>query len=255
MIKTDCFIEPFWAKEFSDLKCGFTLPALGNQALTRKSISSGKTTGENREALAALVGVSCERVFSPHQVHGDTVVEVGEDELGRGARFLENTIQGDACITNCSDALIITTWADCIPIILFDPLTGWCATIHSGWRSSRLNIVKKTVSMLVERGLQVDNLLAAIGPGIRGCCYRVGFDFKEHFNEDIYYDCFREEEESLYFDLSLAVYRQLLACGLFKEKIDFMGRCTCCSEEPVLFSCRKDGESFEGQAAFICRQN
>lgn len=255
MVKSDYFIEPFWKKRFSRVTCGFTLPKLGNQALTRKSISSGKTTGENRESLASLLGVDSERIFSPHQVHGDTVLEVGENELGRGALGLDNTLQGDACITNCPDALIITTWADCIPILLFDPITGWCGSIHSGWRSSRLNIVEKTVVMLQERGVALDQLMAAVGPGIRGCCYQVGFDFKEHFKEDIYQDCFREEAGALYFDLSLAVYKQLLACGLLQDNIDFMGSCTCCSKDPLLFSCRKDGESFEGQAAFICLQN
>lgn len=252
MGKTDLYIEPFWTKRFQSVKCGFTLPALGNQALTRKSISSGKTTKENREQLGKLLGKGLESIFSPHQIHGDTVVDVTLEELGKGAYSLENSLQGDACITGYKDVVLITTWADCIPVILFDPAAGLAATIHSGWRSSRLNITNKTIKMLQERGAEPARLMAAIGPGIRGCCYRVGFDFMEHFKDDIYRDCFRELGDELYFDLSTVVYRQLLQSGLKRENIDFTGSCTCCSGDPSFFSCRKDGaEHFEGQAAFI----
>jgi polyphenol oxidase len=97
----------------------------------------------------------------------------------------------------------------------------------------------------------VNNIYAAIGPGIRGCCYRVGPEFREYFGNGGMGQFLIEKDKGLFFDLSGAVYSQLAGLGLDEQKIDFYGKCTCCSKKPSFFSNRKDGPDFEGQAAFI----
>lgn len=246
---SEFFISPGWTSEFNSIQAGFTLPELGNQALTKKSVYSGMSTADNRRRLAGLLGVDYKMIFSPRQVHSDQVIEVTREIAGSGALSIENALQADGVITNQKGILLITTWADCIPVLLFDPVTNWTASIHSGWKSTRLGIVKKTVRLLTQKGVSLSSLRCAVGPGIRGCCYQVSPDFKEFFPH--YSAFFREERGSLYFNLQEVVYTQLLEEGIPEEHIDFYNSCTCCSSEPWFFSCRKDKEGFEGQAAFI----
>lgn len=245
------FLTPEWSLKFDKLKCGFTVPVSGNQALHRKSISSGRSNEENRKFLADVLGIDVESFFYPRQIHSSIVIPVDDAKRGLGALTLDNALEGDACITNEKNVLLITTWADCIPIVLYDPVTGWIASVHSGWRGALSNVIGETISVLQNYGVDNQRLLAAVGPGIRGCCYQVGDEFRTNFSGTIMEECLSVKDNSLYFDLNRGVYLQLCAAGIMEENIDFSGLCTCCSNDPVFFSCRKDGKDFEAQAAFI----
>ena len=253
MFKNELFVFPSWKNQFKGLKCGFTLPPMGNQALTRKSISSGKSTIENRYGLADFLSINLENIFCPYQIHSDIIITVNNEKIGMGSYSLENTIEGDACITKEKNVLLLITWADCVPIIFFDPVTGWMGAIHSGWKSTVKNIAGKTIDLFVKNGVDPSNIYAAIGPGVRDCCYSVGDEVKKQFTDCGLTAFFREKSDKIYFDLSGAVYQQLLNNGLKKAKIDFCGKCTCCSVYPSFFSFRKDGQDFEAQAACIGR--
>lgn len=246
---SEFFLEPDWVSEFETVSAGFTLPILGNQALTRKSIFSKRSTGDNRRTLAAELGDVSVRIFSPHQVHGDQVIEVTEHNAGTGGYSIESAFQADAVISKVVNILLITTWADCIPVLLYEPVTGWVASIHSGWKSTRLNIVSKVINILRQKGAEISSMWATVGPGIRDCCYEVSADFRTYFPG--YQHFFRENAGSLYFNLQEVVYSQLLEARINISNIDYYARCTCCSSDPWFFSCRKDNENFEGQAAFI----
>ncbi len=65
---------PDWKKNFPELICGFTLPIFGNQALTRKSITSKKSTKQNRIELANQLKINSRNIFYPHQIHSDAIL-------------------------------------------------------------------------------------------------------------------------------------------------------------------------------------
>ncbi len=112
----------------------------------------------------ALPG-DCEFV-SVRQVHGDTVVLA--DELnGREP-------DADAILTRCEGLALSILTADCVPILLADPVTRTVAAIHAGWRGTVAGIAPRTVARMV-RTFRVDvtNLRAALGPAIGSCCYEV----------------------------------------------------------------------------------
>ena len=251
MIKKNNLLLPDWSKKYPNLICGFTLPVYGNQALTRKSITNGKTTKQNRIYLADTLKVNIENFFYPHQIHSDIIIKVDKTKKGLGAYSIKKTIKGDACITNEKNILLIITWADCIPILLFDPFSNWIAAIHSGWKGTLYNISGKTLDILKNNNVDIKNLFAAIGPGIRDCCYKVGIEFKEYFKKKELSKFLIEKDDGLYFDLAGSMYKQLISSGIKKEKIDFYGKCNACSKDPIFFSCRKDGKNFEAQAAFV----
>jgi polyphenol oxidase len=245
------FLYPDWKSQFDSLICGFSLPVLGNQALTRNSVTSGQTTSQNRLKFAKLLGYQQNNLFSLHQIHSDKVIKVDKMMAGLGACELNHAVKGDACYTNLNDILLITTWADCVPVLLFDPVSKYIASAHSGWRGTKKNIVAKTINELMKNGVRVSDLYAAIGPAIRACCYQVGLEFEEIFGTTNLNRFLIKKAEKFYFDLSEAVYFQVINTGVSKNKIEYFGKCTCCSTGIHLFSCRKDGKNFEGQAAFI----
>jgi hypothetical protein len=252
MINNGKFILPEIAKCFNELICGFTMPVLGNQALTRESITSGLTTEQNRINLANLLNIDYKRMFSPHQIHSDTIIDVTTDKIGHGATSLINAIDGDACMTDLKNVLLIITWADCIPVLIYDYENKRCAAIHSGWKGAQKNIVGKTIIEFKNRGADLGKLYAVIGPGIKHCCYNVGEEFKEYFKYLDFNKYFSYNGNELFFNLSKLVFDQLIESGLNSKNIEYFNICTACNSNPKFFSCRKDGKNkFEGQAAFI----
>jgi polyphenol oxidase len=244
------FIRPKWSTNFENLVCGYTLPEHGNMALTRKSISSGKTTEENRIKLSNLLNFDINNFFLPHQVHSDKVILVNEDNKGKGVYSLENAIEGDACVTNKKNILLMITWADCIPILMYDPKNEIIGAVHSGWKGTKQNIFKKTLDTMKSLGSQEKDIYVSIGPGIRSCCYKVGKEFQLYFSGN--HNFFSLKKNDLYFDLAGYINDIVLSNGIDINKNDFYSKCNSCCKTPVFFSCRKDGnDKFEGQGAFI----
>ena len=245
---------PDWAGKFS-IKCGFTTPTYGNQALTRKCRTG--TLADNRAQLCKAIGTDPNRIYAPHQIHGKTVLTADESNLGHGAFGLDNAEDGDACITKQNGITLITTWADCIPIILYDDKTHTAAAVHSGWRGTALNITAETVRTILADSPHSDpaNIYASVGPGIRGCCYEVGDEVADTFLDmgSAVARHVTKKDGRYKLDLQSVVYEQLIQCGILPNHIDRSTLCTCCNADPTFFSCRKDGRDiFEGQAAFIC---
>jgi polyphenol oxidase len=244
-------LVPSWKVNFKNLVCGFTLPVFGNFALTRKSLSTKTTTVENREILAETLHFDKKRIFYPHLIHSDIVVDVNEENIEKGSLPLEGAVDGDACITKMNNAFLAVTWADCVPVILYEAESGWIGAVHSGWKGTFLEIVPKAVEKIKSDGVKAKNLFAAVGPGIRSCCYNVGQDFVAKFENTALSGFIDKKSGHFSFDLAGSVYFQLIQSGVKEENIDFYARCNSCSELPRFFSCRKDKEHFEAQAAFI----
>ena len=70
---------------------------------------------------------------------------------------------------------IFLNFADCTPVIIYDPIKQIGAVSHAGWRGTAGNIASKTVKKMVnEFGSNPETLKCAIGPAISFCCYNVG---------------------------------------------------------------------------------
>ncbi len=250
MINNEYFLTPEWEINFKNkISCGFTLPITGNLSHTRDSVLSGFSTLQNKINLLKNLDLTSYSYFSPLQIHTDIIIEVNQFNKNNGFYDKSNAIEGDGCITKEHGILLVTTWADCVPVIFYEFNKNIIASVHSGWKSTYKQIVNKTVEKIIEMGGSLDSLLVAIGPAIKNCCYEVGSEFLTYFKG--YDECFIYKEEKLFFDPSLAVYKQLLDIGVKKENIELSNLCTKCSGKPEFFSFRRDPVNFEGQGAFI----
>ncbi|MBN2306848.1 polyphenol oxidase family protein [Candidatus Peregrinibacteria bacterium] len=159
------------------------------------------------------------------QVHGDFIMEVNEkpDELP----------QCDAFITRQKELPIMVKVADCQGIILYDPTTHSAAAVHSGWRSSCLNILGKAVKRMQDFfGSSPTDLVAAISPSLGPCCAE--FSDPKIELPAFCYPFIRDNNHVDFWGLSMS---QLQAAGIPPSQIECAGQCTKC--QPGFLSHRK----------------
>ena len=128
----------------------------------------------------------------------------------------------DAIVTDAVGLAIGIRTADCLPALLYDPVRKVIAAVHAGWRSTKLDIARKTVELLRSSyGVDPKNIRAAIGPCIRRESCAVGPEFREYFPLDTV-----QTPEGLRFDILGANMRQLTRAGVKRENISDSGLCS-----------------------------
>jgi len=154
----------------------------GESHLTEGSLNLALHVGDdpelvlrNRRRFGEAVGIDYRRLTTCAQVHGNRVQQVTPELVGRGALAYCDTIPDtDGLITNLPEVPLMLFFADCVPILLADPVTGAIGLAHGGWRGTAGRIALKTVRLMQEAfGVRPEQLLAAVGPSIGPCCYEV----------------------------------------------------------------------------------
>ena len=127
---------------------------------------------ENRRRLFQALNIESHQIYDAWQVHGnDVICTNGPREAG--APFEK----GDAILTNVPNLFLLMLFADCVPIVLYDPVRKVVGIAHAGWKGTVLRVAQKAVEMMVVRyASQPKNILAAIGPSIGPDHYSVGED-------------------------------------------------------------------------------
>ena len=116
-------------------------------------------------------------VVQAHQVHGDRVAVVESAALTR-----EDLEGFDALITDVPGVAIGARTADCIPVLMYDPVRRAVAAVHSGWKGTVLKIAAKTLAVMASKyGTRAADILAVIGPGIGPESFQVGPEVAEAF--------------------------------------------------------------------------
>jgi len=96
--------------------------------------------------------------------------------------------RGDALVTDRPGLLLAILTADCLPVLILDVRQRVVAAAHCGWRGTACRIAQKTVGrMRLLYGSRPEDLRAAIGPGIRSCCYRVGEEVAAEYESQFLY--------------------------------------------------------------------
>jgi YfiH family protein len=132
---------------------------------------------ENRRRLAAGFGVRPADFVFAGQVHGAGVQVVGEADRGSGAFSLNDVIPAtDALVTRSPGVALAILTADCVPIVLHDPVAGVLACVHAGWRGTVARVSAAAVAVMQTLGSRPADVIAGIGPAIPAARYQVGTD-------------------------------------------------------------------------------
>lgn len=241
-----------------------------------------KDVEHNRERFFRALGAGKFPLAELHQIHSTLVYEVARGKQGKlefrpsgypaskGSRPAPP--EGDALLTQEPGVLLSVRAADCMTVLLADPRRRAVAAIHAGWRGALAGAVEKTVGEMVRIfGSRPADLLAAVGPSIRACCYQVGDEVVNAFcgrysngeefflpaphnkvEEDIsrrYPLLFLSKQPpghgpesvpTMHLDLAAVARHQLQRAGLMNSKIQVADFCTACRTE-LFFSHRKEG--------------
>jgi YfiH family protein len=182
------------------------------------------------------------------QIHSDIIHRVDE--------IADEPLAGDGLITNVPGLLLGVLTADCLPVILVDAKRRAVGIFHAGWRGTLKRIVEKGIGEMHRWfGTKASDVHAAIGPGIRGCCYQVGGELRAAFESQFAYaaELFRETKErdevhekyplffltarapghselpkKIFLNIAEANRRQLMAVGVPAKNISDLGLCTAC---------------------------
>lgn len=176
-----------WYGIFSDLdakgvKHGISTRLGGQSSHPFASLNLGLHTGDNaeavwynRQAFCKALQLPVERTITAEQVHSDVIQVVTDQDAGKGIRHYHESIRGtDALITNVKDLPLMLFFADCVPVLIFDPVNRAIGISHAGWKGTVAKISQKTVlSMQQHYNTNPADCIIGIGPSIGPCCYEV----------------------------------------------------------------------------------
>jgi polyphenol oxidase len=216
-----------------------TVPGL-THGFGRRAAVIGRETGEESRARWTAELRPLGRLHLMRQVHGVTVHRAP----------WEGRPEGDAALGSASGVLVGVETADCLPILVVDPIRRVAAAVHAGWRGTAAGVLRSAIAALEAAGCRPGDLLAALGPAIGACCYEVGEDVEERFGSEAS-GCFRPGPRGRpHLDLRAANERQLLAMGLDAARIAQLPACTFCGGAEY-HSYRREGKGAGRMLSFV----
>lgn len=186
--------------------------------------------------------------FFPKQVHGTEILNL--DTLAVAPPSF--SISVDAVITSKTEVFIGVRTADCVPILIATKDNRYIGAVHAGWKGSLHRILEKTLKTLINLGVSKEDLLIAIGPHIKVCCYQIKTDVFEILIKNFtnYEEFIIKNKNGLYLDLERLNLFQILNLGIPRENVWISRDCTFCSSD-VYWSYRAHRETRGEQISFI----
>ena len=192
-----------------------------------------KAVKENYRIFCDAFGADSENCVLTQQTHTANIRIVTKEDIGKGIFKERDYSDIDGLITNVPKAVLVTQYADCTPLVFYDPVKRVVATSHAGWRGTVKEIGLKTVELMKNRfGCDPKDILCGIGPNIGACCYEVDDPVINEINKLSYLDlgtCYTPKGEGKYMlDLKEVNRQILLQAGVLPHHIDVADLCTCC---------------------------
>ena len=193
--------------------------------------------------------VDAKTIIATRQVHGTQILELNDlSSLNQLKKFdTSNTAlegyrlfmadQTDGLITNNSDFVLMTFYADCVPLIFFDPVKRCVATVHSGWRGTKDRIGQVAIEkMLRTYGSKIEDIRVGIGHSAGKCCYEVDFPVIEAFEQRFPMSwlenaVFPKDYGKYHIDLKWINEQLMKSLGVLPEHIEVDLACTICNPE------------------------
>jgi polyphenol oxidase len=201
---------------------------------------------ENRRRFFGGFGIDPGRVVRARQVHGNGILRVDAaltERAGFPHCLVEEPAEFDALMTSLPGLALVVSTADCLPIVIYDPVRPAVAAVHAGWRGTAQRIAAQAVSAMSDAyGTDPGDCIAAIGPGIRKCCFEVDAPVVEAMARVIpTWEAHAEAVRPKHWLMDLpGINRAILeGAGLRREQIEDVRLCTACRTD-LFFSHRAD---------------
>ncbi len=228
-----------------------------------KGKSAGLNMGKNKddpdisrnyELVCRVLDIERDSMLFSNQVHGSDILVVMEEESTSPFENPDSQQGYDGLITNKKGLTLVTFYADCVPVYLFDPEKQVIGLIHSGWRSTLLEIAGKGMrKMRTWFGSRAADIIAVIGPSIGKCCFEIGRDVYEKFLSELPFSrnyIYETGNGKWKMDLQGIVKQTLVNNGVNSDNISISNLCTKCNTD-LFFSYRAAKEKTGSMAAIM----
>lgn len=211
---------------------------------------------ENFRRMAAVLGSSTENMVFSDQTHTTNVRVVTGEDRGKGIEKPLDYHDIDGLVTNEKNIMLVTLYADCVPIYLVDTKHKAIGLCHSGWRGTVGKISQETLRVMKENyDTDAKDVVAAIGPSICQDCYEVSEDVvlevtKSFGNAVMNELAYKKANGKYQLNLWRTNELALLEAGVPKKQIQTTDICTCCNSK-YLFSHRATAGKRGNLAAFL----
>ena len=202
------------------------------------SLNVGLGSRDNPEHIArnraiVLQAMGAEQLCTVYQCHTANVVTVGAD-------YVSSDAPADAMVTAVAGKLLGILTADCVPVLLADPVAKVIGAAHAGWKGAVGGVVEATLAAMDALGATRANIIAAIGPCIAQQSYEVGPEFVDRLlaaggDNAAFFIPSSRADHSL-FDIAGYVRSRLAASGV--SSIEQLAHDTC-AEDDKFFSYRR----------------
>lgn len=239
--------------EYKDINHCFTLKPLDFGSNVTYEMKREEVE-ENLRVLSKEFEFDIDNICRPKQMHTDRVEKINDGDEGLYIKKFDNV---DGFVTDKSHKILMLAFADCTPLLFYDPVKRVIANTHSGWKGTLQSIGVRTVEkMQKEYGCNSEDVICCIGPHIRKCHFEVDKDVR-----DLFYNEFKnleqieeiitynKENNKYYIDTSKINKKILLNIGLREENIIDSNICTVCNSD-ICHSYRAEKE-LSGRAVTI----
>lgn len=205
---------------------------------------------QNRDRFAQALALPAETLACVRFVHGDDIVDIdAQTPLGTYLHPEADLVEADGLATNVPGIGLFVTYADCAPLLFFDPVGQSIAAVHAGWRGVAKGLPAKAVHHLVSHyGAQAQEILVAVGPLIGPREFEVGPEVRGAFKDQTanWQQLFQAGAgDRSYLDLATAISWQLQGAGVLADHIDLCPWSTAGRPE-LFFSYRRSGPDHFG---------
>lgn len=195
-----------------------------------QSLNLGGTNGDSREAVwenHQRVFEAISRPFSSRfdvwQVHGKQIICTDKPRADH-----QKHLPADGIFTDNPDVTLIMRFADCVPLLFFDPIKKVVGIVHAGWQGTLLKIGAEAVRKIIEKyGCQPEDLKVGIGPSICREYYQVGKEVVSKFETEFgdAHSAFIEKSSKGY-HLDLWQANKMILESVGVKSIEVSGLCT-----------------------------
>ena len=209
----------------------------GTLNLSYKTIDEPGNVEKNRSLVAASLGLSPNKLLFPEQTHSVNI------KLVSTTTRPEDMLDTDALISNVPGICISVLSADCVPVLLYDPVKKAVGALHAGWRGTVGKLLEKTIQAMIDNfKTNPSDIIVGIGPSISPQVYEVGEEViaaaRKAFATTDGILISSEKPDKAFFNLWEANKRQALAMGVLPAHIEVAELCTYTNSDQF-FSARK----------------
>lgn len=217
--------------KFSNLTHGFSSCASGNMSFRR---NKKNRVISNRKKFLDQLGIDLEKIVAMKLIHSNKVFSVNNFNCNKGTFNEKKWIKDvDGLITDVPGIFLFATYADCLPIFIFDPKRKVVGLLHVGWRGAIKSLCQKTLEKLKrEFSSNPTDLVVFVGPSIHSCCFEVKHDVESQFRENEFGEKgLIKKSGRTFIDLQKVVLLQLISQGILDENVEISPLCTACNTD------------------------